>query len=155
MIFEFSVHAVTSVITNSSSELFVLEGKKKEILESIISNQYPDYLNEYEELTNSWDLSDEQLSTYVEYRFSKYEDRDKPKIANICNVPHDEMWEVVEYNYGRGPSYSRYFNPDCRNKFLRNFDPLRRVFFLFSRYENPNWDYQQKLEMVGTRYHLG
>lgn len=31
----------------------------------------------------------------------------------------------------------------------------KNLYFLFSLNENPNWEYQQKLEEVSTRYHLG
>lgn len=34
-------------------------------------------------------------------------------------------------------------------------DPQRKMYFLFSKNENPNWDYQKKLMGIGSRYHLG
>ena len=51
ILFAIKVNNVVDVITNSSSELFVLKGETKNIVEEMITNIYPNYKNEYEEVT--------------------------------------------------------------------------------------------------------
>jgi len=34
-------------------------------------------------------------------------------------------------------------------------DPKGELYFLYSIDENPDWDFQQALESVGERFHLG
>ena len=56
--FEFNIHSIIDIITNSSSELFVFEAKTGDILKDLISGVYPDYLTEYREVELLSDLSD-------------------------------------------------------------------------------------------------
>jgi hypothetical protein len=62
------------------------------------------------------------------------------------NLPHDPnaRWQntsfVTEDNF-----------EEIKNK----LDPNRTMYFLFSKDENPDWEMQEKLEMIMKRYHLG
>ena len=66
-ILTFSVDNVIDIITNSSSELFVLEGQSKEIVEEMIESTYPEYLTEYEPVKSTEELSRSELNTYLSY----------------------------------------------------------------------------------------
>ena len=59
--FEFNIHSVIDIITNSSSELFVFEAKAGDMLKDLISSVHPDYLTEYRDIERLSDLSDESL----------------------------------------------------------------------------------------------
>ena len=47
-IFLINVDNHIDLITNSSSELFILKGETKNTVTELISNVYPEYLNEYD-----------------------------------------------------------------------------------------------------------
>ena len=53
----------------------------------------------------------------------------------------------------------KYFYPQASIKGLRKaaelLDPNGQIFLMFSIKDNPNWDMQEKLMEIGTRYHLG
>ena len=38
---------------------------------------------------------------------------------------------------------------------IQDLDPEQKLWFLFSINENPNWEMQENLMNIGTRYHLG
>ena len=52
-----SVNNVIDIITNSSSELFVLKGETKEIVTEMIRDIYPDFESDYESLKHISELS--------------------------------------------------------------------------------------------------
>jgi hypothetical protein len=49
----------------------------------------------------------------------------------------------------------RFVTEDNLEEIKRKLDPDKRLYFLFSIYENPNWDMQEQLENVMNRIHLG
>ena len=63
-IFEFNVDNTIDIITNSSSELFVLKGKTKEIVEEMIREVYPSFEDEYKLVTIE-EYDEDDLSTYI------------------------------------------------------------------------------------------
>ena len=66
VLFEIKVNNVIDVITNSSSELFVLKGETQEIVEEMIKDIYPDYKNEYEDLKPLKEVSSSDFRTYLD-----------------------------------------------------------------------------------------
>ena len=40
-------------------------------------------------------------------------------------------------------------------KYINGISPKKDMYFLFSIDENPEWEEQEKLELISTRYHLG
>lgn len=177
----FNVDNVIDIITNSSSELFVLEGQTKEIVSEMITSIYPEYLSEYKEIKNIKDLSVEELEIYI---------------TSHCS-PH--MWPAIKSNYGLLPGFTfdEIYEPkrdfrtgeieppawngqiqyEIKDNSVRNLDdkwhfgsfvteenkediikkmnPNGTMFMMFSLDENPNSDMQEKLENIATRYHLG
>lgn len=42
-----------------------------------------------------------------------------------------------------------------REEVINKICPQKDMYFLFSINENPNWEMQEKLMLIMTRYHLG
>lgn len=158
-LFVIKPQSIIDVITNSSSELFVFEGNSKEIIESLIKAFYPDYLFEYEELK-----SIEELDSYEIYHFLGwvYEESSygtdyhyeciAPEGIDIKDITviSDNKWDFEWYKDGRK------FSEEKIELHLQELkDSLKGTFLLYSLNENPNWDMQEKLELIGKRYHLG
>jgi hypothetical protein len=167
----FNVDNHIDLITNSSSELFVLEGETLETVKEMVSSVYPDYLNEYSDVICLKDASDEEIKTYMYYisdnndswnitRNMSLEDKRKYKIEEL---------ELTAQKYGMKPSkfYSNWKNRNKDKWFfgqvssegykaVRNIlDPNGKIFLLFSDGENPDYDMQENLSEIGIRYHLG
>jgi hypothetical protein len=151
--FAFSIDHCVDIITNSSSELFVLEGEEKNIVEALIASVYPDYLTEYHPLQGWDDLSNsELLSMYankLEWTF------DESKVKN--NLPEGFTFEELFSWDSRGNLINNYdaLNDSNRNHMINYLSKGKKKFFLYSIDENPNWDYQEKLSEIADRYHLG
>lgn len=146
IVFVMNIHSVVDVITNSSSELFVGKHQSKEIIEEMIKLAYPNYLNEYEELKSIDELSDDDLDVYISYHYEIW-----GNLKLIDGFSFDEMYEKEnDWIY-----ISNDFVKNNRQKIINAIDPERKMFFLFSIDENPNWEMQGRLENIMTRYHLG
>ena len=156
MFFKIHVDNVVDIITNSSSELFVLEGKTKEIVEEMISSVYPDYRSEYEELVSLKEMDDSQFDNYLSYAYNTYTyNYDGPNEYHaIEGIQPEEL-----YSNWNEKDTEKYFWPkfsDQAIEKLKNIiDPDGKVYFLYSIDENPNWEMQEKLMCIGQRYHLG
>lgn len=149
-LFVFTVDNMVDLITNSSSELFILHGNTKEEVIGMVGNVYPNYLNEYEEIVNITELSNESLDTYLSYSYSDWNDKfavskafeTDPSIfyKNFSEFDKEKYWygDISEEGY----------------KIVRESLP-KNMYFLFSIDENPNWEMQENLESIGERYHLG
>ena len=65
------VNNVIDIITNSSDALFVLQGKTKEIVNEMIENIYPNYRDEYQELKDIRDFTDEEIDTFLQWHLGR------------------------------------------------------------------------------------
>lgn len=150
-IFVFNIDHAIDIITNSSSELFVLQGKTKEIVNEMILNQYPNYTDEYEELKNISELTTEELDTYISYKYYTYQRNNK---HSLFDLDPSILWK----NYNN-KNEVKYWYPELTEEGAKlikeKISPNNDLWFLFSIDENPNWDFQEKLETIATRYHLG
>lgn len=167
-----NVDNVVDIITNSSSELFVLNADTKDIVKEMIENVYPDYMDEYDEVVSLKEASDSKVETYYSWVIDAWYDRN----TDYYKMSREEIRnkEVAHYKkqaeiYGLTPSkfYSNwdlhetdeYFHANISSKgydAIRKYhDPNGTLFLLFSIDENPNYDMQQNLETIATRYHLG
>jgi len=178
-LFIFKPKNVVDIITNSSSELFVLKGETKEIVEEMISNVYPDYRNEYNEVKHISELSIDELNNYFRYLCSPHM---WPASKSMYPVPDgftfDELYEPEkdwETGKPKKPAWNGEVQYELRDnlkdkknkwnmsfvtkknykKILDKLDPERKMFFLYSEDQNPNWEMQEKLMMIGERFHLG
>ncbi len=153
ILFTVKVDSFVDVITNSSSVLFVKKDHAKEAVEELIQKMYPDYLNEYVELRGIDDLSDEELYEYIESSFCYWSNHRQCFVNNVISgFKTEEMFRPTR----RGGLFLRDdFVVNHRDRIIESVDPDRMLFFLFSKDDNPDWDMQEKLESVMTRYHLG
>ncbi len=172
VLIEIKVDNVVDIITNSSSELFILSGDTKEIVQEMVSDVYPNYLNEYEQIVPLREADDDQIDTYLDKiegpiwniweatrNMSEEEERlyrikVATKIAKKYKMTPDEYYIDWEDTKNK-----KYFYPQASIKGLRKaaelLDPNGQIFLMFSIKDNPNWDMQEKLMEIGTRYHLG
>lgn len=177
-LFVFKPKNVVDIITNSSSELFVLKGETKEIVEEMIANVYPEYKNEYDEVKHISELSVDDLDNYFNYLCSPH-----MWPATKANYPvpdgftFDELYEPKK-NWETGevekPAWNGAIQYELRNnlvtkekwrssfvteenyqEIVNKLDPERKMYFLYSLDENPDWDMQEKLMNIGERFHLG
>lgn len=169
-LFILNVDNIISLITNSSSELFILREESLETVKEMISEQYPDYLTEYEEPVALRDASSEQIDRYLSYyedsnysfysnsyfRLSKEQQKQAIEDRNIAKAKKYGM-EPEDFYENWGKSNFGYYSikPEALTKVAHQLDPNGTIFLLFSIDENPNWDYQEKLEEIGTRIHMG
>jgi hypothetical protein len=170
-IFTINVHSVVDTITNSSSELFVGTSNSKDELIKLIKEIYPSYLNEYEQVKSIDDLTVGELDNYLSYYCSPGMWPARKEQYPVPNgFEFDELYEKeseeknwkgsydyrLKNNYvGESEWYREYVTEENFEEIKNKLDPDRKMFFLFSLGENPDWDYQEKLEGFMSRIHMG
>ena len=157
-VFCISIDNQIDIITNSSSELFVMRGDSKKDVIKLIENIYPNYRLEYEELKSLYELDLDELSTYISYRNDLFcYNSDGSQVMSICESlglkPHEAFDNWYEY-FSDNNSYVTPYLSDIAKYELRNKFP-KNTFFLFSYGENPNYEMQERLSSIGVNYHLG
>ena len=159
-VFIFNLHSIVDIITNSSSELFVLKSDSKKILSNLLTSVYPNYLEEYDEPKLLGFSSDEELDWYIGWVYNTYGDKDggyRGKLDVFEGFTFEEMYEQDNTWRRRDDIYKLkpYFISNNRVKLLKILDPENNTCLLYSKDDNPNWDYQEKLMQIGEKYHLG
>ena len=169
VIFAIGVNHSIDLITNSSSELFVLQGKTKEIVEEMVKNVYPEYRDEYDEVKHISELTASELDNFFSYATGSY---CWPAKIEDYRIPNGFTFDEVYEPDGKEPAWNGHIQYKVKNNdpkdrwgnfvteenkewFLNKFDPERKMYFLYSIDENPKWDFQEKLMEVGERFHLG
>ena len=170
-LFVIAVDNMINLITNSSSELFVLNGETLNSVKELVESIYPEYRKEYEEIVALRDAGDSDVDTYVNWiedssydRWSytinmskekrkQYDIQEDTKQAQKYGLTPEEFFENWndrnnEYYYSRISSKGY---AALRNTFHQNL----YIFLLFSIDDKPNWDMQEALMSIGERYHLG
>jgi hypothetical protein len=164
-----NLHSMIDVITNSSSELFVGNSNNKKEMLNLIKEVYPNYLNEYEELKGIDDLTIGELETYIDFYCSPLCWPAKKEYYPILpGFTFDELYEAEnnkpawngEIQYQLKNNDSEYawggFVTESNFEEIKNkLDPNRQMYFLFSLDDNPNWEYQERLQEIMERFHLG
>lgn len=151
------------IITNSSSELFVLENQEGAIIEELIKSIYEDYEKEYEKPISLRDASEDQLESYLSNIIltkSWYADNmELSEYSLIDGFTFDELYEPSRWQTGRGKlKYDikeDLVSPENRDRLISAIDPQNKIYLLYSKEENPNWEMQEALMDIGTRHHLG
>lgn len=159
VLFAFNVSNIINLITNSSSELFVLEGETREIVQEMIESTYSGYRSEYEEVKSTAELTKEELDTYISYKYHSWSyDRDETdrgaRYSSICGVEPKDLYEGWK-NRNKEKFWYGNLSESGAEKLKKAMDPDNNMWFLFSIDENPNWDMQEELMCIGERYHLG
>jgi hypothetical protein len=156
VIFTIRPHSFVDVITNSSSELFVGKADTKEILQQMIKEVYPRYLNEYSELKSTSELSNDEIDTYLNFANTYWSNGAQAIVAvPIEGIPYAEMFEEDKTGRRTFLYIKTDFVEKHRDKIIKALDPNGTMFFLFSKDENPNWEMQEGLMEIMDRYHLG
>lgn len=172
VLFAINVSHTVDLITNSSSELFVLKGKTLDNVKEMLDSVYPNWRSEYEEPVNVKDLTYDQLDNYFSYATGSYmwpaESKSNYKVPS--GFTFDEVYEESdEKAWNNRKQYkvrNNVKNPkhEYDTSFVteENFEEIRKkmfpdgdAYFLYSLDENPNWEMQEELMGIGERYHLG
>jgi hypothetical protein len=168
--FVFKPHSISGIISNSSSTMFVFKNvRTKLLLESLIKNIYPNYLDEYYELQCVSDLDNKNFITYLEEDVIN-SDRafDNGIVYGILRVDNIHFYIHLCYKTNISP-FDLYTNwKECcdaiaseNNVALKFSDKglelikqkFSDVYVLFSRDENPNYEMKTELELIGTHYY--
>lgn len=166
ILFVLKPHSIVDIITNSSSELFVGTAQSKETIKELIEAAYPDYLEEYDEIKNITELTSDELDTYFQYACSYgIWPCSKMDMPILNGFTFEELYEAkdggkpawngsVQYELKNNNRYN-FVTEENFEEFKNKLDPDKEIYFLFSKSDNPDWDYQEKLEMFMERFHLG
>lgn len=160
IVFVIQPQSIIDVITNSSSELFVFQGNDKEVIEGMIRDIYPNYRNEYDELKSIQDFNASEMKSFLGWVYEisggwnhnwSYECVAPAGIdINDLTEESDDEFEKKWYKDGKKFSYE---------KIAAHLDEIKAAlsgtYLLYSLYDNPDWDMQEELMNIGTRYHLG
>lgn len=169
-LFVVNVDNMINLITNSSSELFVMRGETEESVKEMVKAVYPDYEKEYTEPTSLKNSSVDDIESYMDwvevcqYRelgFSPTFEQTKNWYIGVAErfaqKPEDfyDNWDEFlgkseERWFGYASIKSEYY-PMMANA----IDPNGTIILMWSHDENPNWDMQEALMNIGDRYHLG
>jgi len=156
-IFVIQIDNVIDIITNSSSELFVLKADSGKIVRELIESIYPDYLIEYREPIQLKDLAAHELDSYLDW--IQGWDNTKEECIIYEGFTFEEMYEPYPYQ-SKWEREERFvlrkdFVQDNHQAVLNAIDPNNKTWLLYSIDENPNCEMQEKLENIAQRYHLG
>jgi hypothetical protein len=170
-LFVIQPQSMIDVITNSSSELFIFQGQEKEMIEELLTEVYPNYLNEYDHLVNVRDCSNDHLNSLLYWIAGSY---CWPAVKSDYSIPGNFEFDELYEPDGEGPAWNgslqyrlkrnyqgenkydyAFVTEDNFNWVLDKLDPYHNMYLLYSINENPNWEMQEKLELIGERYHLG
>jgi len=172
LMFFLKPHSVVDVITNSSSELFVGTSPTKTEMESLLQEVYPNYRNEYQELRNMEEITEDELETFIVFYCSPFMwPARKDMYPILPGFTFDELYQpedekspwTGECQYELKNNLkkrihkwdSSFVTKENFEEIKNKLDPKREMYFLFSIYDNPDWEMQEKLSTIMTRLHLG
>lgn len=148
--FIFSIDNVIDLITNSSSELFIFQIEPKQSIIELIESVYPEFRNEYEE--PKWVGEDmDMMIQYLEHINLKPEE-----LTLQLGIPSKDLvtYEVWDKEH-KWPEFNEDVLEMCKDKILDIIDPKHSIYLMNSLDDNPDWEYQEKLESIATRIHMG
>jgi len=156
VLFTLQFHSVLDVITNSSSELFVGLHKSRDLMIELVKEIYPRYMDEYSRIRTIDELSDDDIDVYLHYHYDCWSNSQQRTIHSVVDgFEFDDMYEIKRYGDNDYTVLKENFVSSNRDKINDGIDLERKMFFMFSLDDNPNWDMQERLESIMTRYHLG
>ena len=163
VLFSFNVDNAIDIITNSSSELFILEANSKEIVEEMLTSAVPEWRQDYQ-LEKLVDADNDNLETYVREKYNSWSNTLQGCEAKLIpGFTASEMfvkdeggwrggWKLKPHD---GEQWGMFVHDGNRDKVLQGVDPLGQIWLLWSLDENPNWDDQKELMEIAERHHLG
>lgn len=154
VIFVFCVDNAIDLITNSSSELFVFKGDTKKQVSGMIRKVYNNYLREYESLKSIRELNLNELNWYISMHYGRH---GNSHLVVLPGFTEDEMYEKIERDWRPGgyDVYAKDATEENQEKYIQAIDPDGKLYFMFSKDDNPDWELQEKLMEIGSRYHMG
>ena len=154
-VFAFHIDNMIDIITNSSSELFVLKADNKENIIALLENVYPDFRDEYEEPRQYKDLDDYGFKSAIEWLYGW--SNEKKNCVVFPGFKFEDIYEKSEYARNGRTEYrwKEGFIQSNREAITNHIDANNQIWLLYSIDENPNWEMQERLMQVATRYHLG
>jgi phosphoglycolate phosphatase-like HAD superfamily hydrolase len=164
-----AIDSVVDIITNSSSELFVLDKLSKLEAEESVAKVYPMFKQEYRPVMGIDELDNDELCSYLSYAYDfghmwsvRRSEAERALENSGLDIPFDMVFEANDMTesiarHGELTYTTRYdFVTDAnRDRIIDMIDPDRQLWFMYSIGENPNWDMQENLMQIATRYHLG
>lgn len=149
--FIFNIDNVIDLITNSSSELFIFQIEPKQSITELIESVYPGFRNEYEE--PKW--VGEDMDIMIQYL--EHSNLEPEELALQLGIPskdlvtYNEVWDKEH----KWPEFNKDVLEICKDKILTIIDPKHSTYLMNSLNDNPDWEYQEKLESIATRIHMG
>ena len=171
ILFTISVDNTIDIITNSSSELFVLNGETLNSVKELVESIYPEYRKEYEEIVALRDASDSDVDTYESqigdsfydrWNYTKnmskeerkqYDIQEDTKQAQKYGLTPEEFFE--NWNDRNNECYYSRISSKGYDAIRKTLDPNGKIFLLLSIDGNPDCYMQEALMDIGRRYHLG
>lgn len=170
-LFVMQIENIIDLITNSSSELFVLRSKEKGIMIELLDHVYRDWRNEYEEPKNISELTVRELDDFVIYATGAncWPTHRKSQYQLLPGFSFDELYEIKEKAWNGRFQYQLKNNlksseHEWQRSFVteENFEEIKNrlspdedMWFLFSIDENPDYEGQDLLCEIAEKYHLG
>lgn len=182
VLFQFNIQSFTDVITNSSSELFVFHKSSKEEVINLLNLIYPNWRDEYEEPISLDEMNVDELEHYFSciYPYIYYDNEDKYHTNQIylstnfnidpailysnwdtfdpsIKYPRKDAYKTIEDWYDAHEKYLNNANVQLVDNWIDLIKPKLdlNTICLYSKSDNPDWDYQEILEGFAQRYHLG
>ena len=171
ILFTISVDNTIDIITNSSSELFVLNGETLNSVKELVENIYPEYQREYQEIVALRDAGNSEVNTYINWiedsrydtwdytrdmskeKRKQYNIQEDTKQAQKYGLSPEEFFE--NWNDRNNEYYYSRISSKGYDAIRKTLDPNGKIFLLFSMDENPDWNMQEALMSIGERCHLG
>ena len=147
-LFVIAVDNMINLITNSSSELFVLNGETLNSVKELVESIYPEYRKEYEEIVALRDAGDSDVDTYVNWiedssydRWSytinmskekrkQYDIQEDTKQAQKYGLTSEEFFE--NWNDRNNEYYYSRISSIGYDAIRKTLDPNGKIFLLFS-----------------------
>lgn len=164
--FVFRIDSIVDIITNSSSELFIMKAEGKDVLIELIESVLPEFRETYEEPILLKDSSLYLISTYIFYNYY-YKGNTSPIKKSDLDViegfTFDEMYgyylDLYPLTNGKktDPYYAEKY--EIRGNFIKNnlekiiktLDPYNNIWFMSSLDDNPAYETYEKLMPIGER----
>jgi len=158
VMFVIQPQSIIDVITNSSSELFIFQGNDKQVIEGMISDVYPNYRDEYEELKSIEELDAYDMINYFGWIFERSNWNSRNWSYECIAPPGMDIADLTVLDES-GRSWYKDNLKFSEEKIEANLDKIKEAlkgtYLLYSLDDNPNWDMQEALWQIGERHHLG
>lgn len=156
VLFTLNIDNIIDIITNSSSELFVLKSDSKEVISNLLETIYPNFREEYDEPIQYKDMNEDDFKSCIHWLYGWSNKKEDCEVFPgftfeelFEKSPYNHEWRETEYIWKNGVL------EDNKDRIIKAIDPNNQLWFLYSIDENPDWDMQEELMTIGTRYHLG